>query len=299
MNHFLDLPPEFTVPERSWAWVLPVPYESTVSYEGGTRKGPAAIIEASAQVELYDPVFEGEPALEYGVHTLLPVPTNHASPEAMVADIARAVETCARPDRLLVVLGGEHTISVGVARGLGRAYGETFTVVVVDAHSDLRDEYEGSRYSHACVSRRLLDEGVDSIFQIGVRAISREEVEFIRAHPERLRVWFADDVHATPIELLLADLEARLHGRRLFISLDVDGLDPSIIPATGTPEPGGLTWPQTLAIVRTVARVARVAAVDCVELAPRPGLHMAEFAAARLLYHTMNAIWHYRSGPHQ
>ncbi len=297
MNSFLGLPPEFTAPERSWAWVLPVPYESTVSYEGGTRKGPAAIIEASAQVELYDPILDAEPALEYGVHTLPALPPNHASPEAMVADVARAVEACARPDRLLVVVGGEHTISVGVVRGLVRAFGGELAVVVVDAHSDLRDEYEGSRYSHACASRRMLDEGVEVLFQVGVRAISKEEAAFIRANPERLRVWFADEVHTTPLELLLADLEARLAGRRLFLSLDVDGLDPSIVPATGTPEPGGLTWHQALAIVRTLARVAHVVAVDCVELAPREGLHMAEFAAARLLYHAMNAIWHHRGAP--
>ncbi len=294
MLNFLDLPPSATDPERAWAWVLPVPYENTVSYEGGTRRGPAAIIEASCQVELYDPDLDGEPALEYGVHTLPPLSPNYASPEAMVADIARAVEQYARPDRLLVVLGGEHTISVGVARGLLKVFGRPLAVVQVDAHSDLREEYEGSRYSHACTARRLLDEGVTAIYQVGVRSLSREEADFIRAHPDRLHVWFADEIHSTPQDLWLADLEARVAGQRVFLTLDVDGLDPSVIPATGTPEPGGLTWHQALALVRTVARVAEVVAVDCVELAPRFGLHMAEFAAARLLYATMNAIWQHR-----
>lgn len=294
MHNFLGLPPAATDPDQAWAWVLPVPYESTVSYEGGTRRGPAAIIEASQQVELYDREGDGEPALEYGVHTLPPLPPNHAAPEAMIADIARAVEVYARPDRLLVVLGGEHTISVGVARGLLKVFGQPLAVVQVDAHCDLRDEYEGSRYSHACVARRLLDEGITAIFQVGVRSLSKEEADFIRAHPDRLHIWFADEIHATPPELWLADLEARLAGQRVFLTLDVDGLDPSVIPATGTPEPGGLTWSQAVALVRAVAQASEVVAVDCVELAPRPGLHMAEFATARLLYATMNAIWSQR-----
>nr|WP_290666931.1 agmatinase [Ardenticatena sp.] len=287
--NFLGLPEAYTRLETARALILPIPYEATVSYEAGTRRGPAAIIEASAQVELYDREFDDEPALRYGIHTLPALVPNFASPEAMVADIAEAVAMYARPGRLLVALGGEHTITAGVMQGLAQVYGEPLTMVQLDAHADLRDSFEGSRYSHACVARRVLEAGYGDVLQLGIRSVCTEEMDVIRREA-RVHVWFAEDVHMRPLRQTLDELAERVRGTRVHLTIDVDGFDPSIVPATGTPEPGGLTWYQVLAIVRTVAETADVVGVDCVELSPRYGQHMADFTMAKLLYKTMNYV---------
>jgi agmatinase len=283
---FLGLDDEHSGFERSRVLVLPVPFEATVSYGAGTARGPAAIVEASQQVELYDREHDAEPALTYGVHTLDALDLAGADPVAAVGRIAEAVRHAAGSGKLVVVLGGEHTISAGVSRGLLDALGGPLTVVQLDAHSDLRDTYEGERYSHACVARRMLDdERVEQVLQLGVRSVDAEEVAFARANPERVRVWYAEDVHE---ERWREELAARLRGRRVHLTIDVDGLDPAVVPATGTPEPGGLSWAQALDVIRTTARSsAQIVGIDCVELAPQPALHAADFAVAKLVYKTM------------
>jgi agmatinase len=264
--------------------ILPVPLEATVSWGGGTAAGPRAIIQASQQVELYDREHDGECALGYGVHTL-PALELDPEPSAAVAQIAAAVATAAATGRLVVALGGEHTISAGVSHGLLDALGTPLTVVQLDAHSDLRDEYEGTPFSHACVARRILeDPRVEQVLQLGVRSVDAEEVAFARADERRVRVWYAEDVHDGGWR---EEFTARVRGRRVHLTIDVDGLDPSIVPATGTPEPDGLTWREALDIIRTTASAGSIAGIDCVELAPRPGLHHADFAVAKLLYKTI------------
>ncbi|MEZ4735167.1 MAG: agmatinase [Caldilineaceae bacterium] len=286
-NDFLDLPEEEAAYERAGVLLLPIPFEATVSYGHGTANGPAAIIEASKQVELYDREFDSEPALAYGVHTL-PAVTMPADPAQAVAAIAEAVATAAASGKLVVGLGGEHTVSVGVGRGLLQAVGGPLTIVQIDAHCDLRDNYEGSPYSHACIARRLLEEeGIEQVLQLGIRSLCPEEIGFARANPERARIWFSEDVHAGNWQ---AELIERLRGRRVYLTIDVDGLDPSIVPATGTPEPDGLTWQETLAILRTVTQHATVVGMDCVELAPVESLHLADFAVAKLLYKAISYV---------
>lgn len=278
-DNFLGLDEEHSAYDRSAALILPIPYEGTVSYGHGTREGPRAILHASRQVELYDRELDDEPALTYGIHTLPALASVVSGPEGMVAAIAACTEEQLRTGRLLVGLGGEHTVSVGIARAVRAVHGD-FVMVQIDAHSDLRDEYEGSAYSHACVARRVLDLGA-TIAQFGIRSICREEIDLIRAERERLRVAFAEDVHAGAYLGPLAEL---VRGRAVFLTIDLDGLDPALVPATGTPEPGGLSWAQALDIVRTVAREARVVAIDCVELAPIPGQPASDFLAAKLVY---------------
>lgn len=286
-NDFLDLPEEEAAYERAGVLLLPIPFEATVSYGHGTANGPAAIIEASKQVELYDREFDSEPALAYGVHTL-PAVTMPADPAQAVAAIAEAVATAAASGKLVVGLGGEHTVSVGVGRGLLQAVGGPLTIVQIDAHCDLRDNYEGSPYSHACIARRLLEEeGIEQVLQLGIRSLCPEEIGFALANPERARIWFSEDVHAGNWQ---AELIERLRGRRVYLTIDVDGLDPSIVPATGTPEPDGLTWQETLAILRTVTQHATVVGMDCVELAPVESLHLADFAVAKLLYKAISYV---------
>jgi agmatinase len=260
-----------------------------VSYGAGTRDGPAAIIAASREVELYDREFGSECALEYGVHTLPPLAVTHASPDAMVERVTRAVrgELSRTPaPQVLAVLGGEHGISPGVVGALAERAGEgEFVVVQIDAHADLRPEYQGSTHSHACAARRIAEHA--PVFQIGVRNISAVGAAFARDSDRVTTVWAEDAAAAEPA--FLEELAAFCRGRRVYLTIDLDGLDPSIMPAVGTPEPGGLSWARTLEIARTVAReAASVPAFDVVELAPVPGLAAPNFLAAKLVYKIMS-----------
>ncbi len=280
-NNFLGLLPETAAYETAQVLVLPIPLEATVSYGSGTAVAPQAIITASQQVELYDREFDREVALEVGIHTLPPLALPQDVAEA-IQIIRRATAVAAHSGKLVVGLGGEHTVSYGFGLGLLDALGNPLTVVQLDAHSDLRHSYEGSPYSHACVARRLFEtSGISQILQLGIRSVCPEEVALVRAHPDRLRVWYAEEVHAGHWR---EGLCARVQGQRVYLTIDVDGLDTAVIPATGTPEPDGLSWRQTLDIIRTVAQHAHIVALDCVELAPIPGLHHADYATARLVY---------------
>lgn len=291
-HNFLGLDEANTSYERSAALILPIPYEGTVSYGQGTREGPGAIIHASHQVELYDRELDSEPALSFGIHTLPALAPVISGPEGMVDAITACAEEHLRTGKLLVGLGGEHTVSAGIARAVQAVYGD-FVMVQIDAHSDLRDSYEGSRYSHACVARRVLDQGA-TVVQFGIRSICREEIELIRRESTRLRVYFAEDVHAGQYQRALAGL---VRGRTVFLTIDLDGFDPALVPATGTPEPNGLSWHQVLDIVRIVTQESRVVAFDCVELAPLPGQHASDFLAAKLIYKTIGLTLSARSEP--
>ena len=283
--NFLGLPETLAQPSRSRGWLLPIPYESTTSYGAGTRDGPAAILAASRQVELYDQEYDGEPAMDYGIHTLHPLGLVHRSPEAMVKAVEEAVSGILsgspRP-HVLAVLGGEHTLSAGVARGLARAVPrESLVAVQVDAHADLREEYEGSPFSHACAARRILD--VCPVFQIGIRNLSSGEAAFRRSS-KRVRTVFSEEAN-DPRGAFLKDLADFVRNRQVFFTIDLDGLDPSIMPAVGTPEPGGISWERLLQIARTVCgHAARVPVFDVVELAPIPGFRAPDFLAAKLVY---------------
>jgi agmatinase len=270
-------------------------------------------------VELFDREFDCEPAARFGVHTMSPLGLVHRSPEAMVDAIGSAVadvlqgsgfrvqgsEPAATPN-LLAVLGGEHTISVGVVRGLARARGaDDLVAVQIDAHADLRDQYEGSPYSHACAARRILE--TCPVFQIGIRNISDAEERF-RRQSSRVRTVFAEEAmgevggrwnmvggdptcHLPPTTCdlpFLRELAQFVRGKTVYLTIDLDGLDPSIMPAVGTPEPGGLSWGRTLEVVRVVCReAAKLPVFDLVELAPIPGLLAPDFLAAKLAYKIM------------
>lgn len=291
---FLDLPPEASDYASARAVVLPLPYEATVSYGEGTARGPEAIIAASQQVELYDIAVDAEPALDYGVHTL-PAPrclagkTNGTSPAAVMDGIAEEVARHARAGKFVIGLGGEHSVSFGCARGLADAFG-SFTLVHVDAHADLRDAYEDDPFSHACVARRIAEmPQCEAVLQLGIRSTSPDQMAFARAHRPKanirplVKTWFAHDMHAD--KGWKKEFKRHVKGRKVFFTFDVDGLDPAIVPTTGTPEPNGLTWRQLLAIAEIMTENAyKVLGMDCVELAPRDGLHHADFTIAKALY---------------
>ena len=283
-NTFLALKDPHGTLEAARVLILPVPLEATVSWGAGTADGPRAIIAASRQVELYDREFDREPALDYGIHTL-PALAIDGDPAVAVAEIAAAVAEAAAGGRLVVVLGGEHTVSAGVNHGLLEALGGPLTVVQLDAHSDLRDSYEGMPFSHACVARRILeDPRVEQVLQLGVRSVDAEEVAFARASDGRVRVWYAEDIHAGGWR---EEFTTRVRGRRVHLTIDVDALDPAIVPATGTPEPDGLSWREALDLISTTTAAGTIVGIDCDELAPQPGLRHADFAVAKLLYKTI------------
>ena len=283
--NFLGLPEAVASQERARGWLLSIPYEATTSYGAGTREGPAAILTASRQVELYDREFGNESAMDYGVHTTLPLNLVHTSPEAMIQAVEDAVAELLsgkqRPE-VLGVLGGEHSISAGVVRGLARAQGaDSLVVVHVDAHADLREEYEGSPFSHACAAKRIQE--VCPIFQIGIRNFSSEEAAFMR-RSRHIHTVFSEEANEAKGEFL-RDLAKFVKNKRVFFTIDLDGLDPSIMPAVGTPEPGGISWERMLEIARTVCEhAASVPVFDVVELAPIPGFRAPDFLAAKLVY---------------
>lgn len=268
--------------------VVPVPFEESVSYGGGTAAAPSAILEASSQLELLDS--GGIPALR-GIVTGKPVLETPA--EAMIEALAERILPLLEAGKVPVTLGGEHTVSVGAFEAIGRldcAAGTRTGVVQFDAHADLRDSYGGSPLSHACVMRRAFDLGLP-IFQAGVRSLSPAEKRFREETRNRSpgRLGWLDAGVAVRGGITVLDLPADFP-ERVYITLDIDGLDPSLFPSTGTPEPGGLLWYQTLDMIASVAARRTIIGFDLVELAPVPGRHADAFAAARLVYEIMGII---------
>lgn len=266
-----------SAPEDAKFHVLPVPWERTVSYGGGTACGPAAILAASWQLEVWD---RGLEVAEAGICTCPPVDVM-GEPEIVVERIAREVSEIVRLGAVPVVLGGEHTVTYGVVKGLLAAGIADFGVVQLDAHADLRDSYESDRLSHACVMRRIVEMGIP-LFQLGVRAMCPEEAAAREQHGIR----FLDADVLVPRGIVDVELPADFP-QRVFLSIDVDGLDPSVIPATGTPVPGGPGWYQTLSLFESVARQRQLIGFDLMELAPIAGFHCYDFAAAQLVYKLM------------
>ena len=262
--------------------VMPVPYEATVSYQGGTRGGPAAIIDASRFIELYDQELDAEPA-DVGIVTLPALHLTGAGPEAAVRELRDAYDSVLDEagDRLVIMLGGEHSITsapVLAHAERARARGERLSVLQLDAHSDLRAEYEGSPYSHASVMARCVDD-VD-IVAIGIRALTSEERRLIRDR-DSITTIFAEEMWETDAWI---DRAVDALGDTVYITFDVDYFDPSIVPATGTPEPGGAGWYPTLKLLRRVFAERKVVGVDVVELAPMPGNAAPDFTVAKLVY---------------
>lgn len=285
-TRFLDTEIPDLPAEKSRFHVLPVPYEKTVSYGNGTARGPAAIIGASGQLELWDG--QTRPG-EEGIYTW-PAIDCSGKPEDVIDAIAAAVKRILKMRKTPVVLGGEHTVTWGVIKGYLDAGVKDFGVVQVDAHADLRDAYEGDKYSHASVMRRVVEAGVPLV-QLGIRAFCEEE----RDARERHNVVAHDAIDLVPKGVSKIRLPAKFP-RNVFFTLDVDGMDPSVLPATGTPVPGGLGWYQTLGLFESVAKQRRVIGFDIMEFAPIEGFHAYDFAAAMLTYRLMGIVQRHTRG---
>jgi agmatinase len=277
---FLGLEPECCLYESSRVVLLPVPYDATASYRGGARRGPRAILEASSQLELWD-LELGREIWPVGIHALPSLAPSAVGPEQMIGHVEQACLGPLGDGKLVFTLGGEHSITVGAARAVAQLH-QPLTFVLIDAHLDLRESYEGSRYSHATVARRLLEIG--AVVHVGARVACEEELDLLEARS-------LDPVWAHQIQQLRQEewIERVLgqidRDHKVYVSVDVDGLDPSVVPATGTPVPGGLGWYQTLSLLRAIGEhPSQVVGCDLCELAPIPMQPASDFAAAMLAY---------------
>ena len=286
MSRFLASEFPALPPEECLFHIIPVPHEATVSYGGGTRQGPAAIIEASSQLEVW--TGEENPGLR-GMYTWPAVDCEGDAPGIMnnIAT-ATAKALASRGTAIPVLLGGEHSITFGALCALRDHYGEV-GVIQFDAHADLRDTYGGSKYSHACVMRRAVDDLGLPLFQVGVRSLSPKEVAFRKekAIPHLDAREFAHRGGAAWLREDARPILPEDFPKRIFLTFDVDALDASIMPATGTPEPGGLSWWESLALVRRCLAGRECIGLDVNETAPLEAFSAPTFTAARLTYELM------------
>ena len=281
-HNFLGLDEESSKFETANVVILPVPYESTTSYGGGTQGGPGAIVEASRYIELYDQELDWEPS-EVGICTLPALALTGAGAEQAIRQLRESYDRVreAAPDRFIIALGGEHSVSSAPILSWADALAKEsrrLTVLQFDAHTDLRGEYEGSPYSHASVMHRIIDRA--NLVSVGIRALTKEERELERVRDD-ITIFFADDIHSG--DAWMDDVMSKL-GDDVYITFDVDCFDPSLVPSTGTPEPGGLQWYPVLKLLRRVFTERNVVSADVVELAPIPGMSAPDFLVAKLIY---------------
>ena len=270
---FLALTPEQSALETARVVLIPVPYDSTTSYRGGARDGPAAIIAASGQMEDYDPELDLDVA-GLGIHTTPALEPHMGGPALMVQRVREAVASCIAPGRIVGVLGGEHSLTAGSVQAHLDAR-PSLSVLYLDAHADLRDEYQGTSWGHASAARRAFEHCPVAL--AGVRSLCLEERDFIRDN--RIPVWSCPpDGDLLPAEDIVAAL-----GDEVYVSVDLDVFDPSLMPAVGTPEPGGLNWMQAISLLRRVGESRKIVGFDVCELSPGEGPTACSYTAARLV----------------
>ncbi len=272
--NFLGIDKNFSGYKSASTVILPIPYEATTSYMSGTQKGPEAVIEASAYVELYDEELDTE-AYRSGVFTAAG-PEFSGKTEQDFDKITKTAAVFLNDNKFLVSIGGEHSISFPLYRAFHQRFGD-LSVLQLDAHSDLRYDYEDSIYSHASVMRRIYELN-RNIVQVGIRSQCAEEAQFIKQ--EHIKTFYAHHLRETGFGTEVIDALSA----NVYITFDVDFLDPSIMPSTGTPEPGGFLWDETLRFLRLVFAERNVVGFDVVELSPLPGLAHADFLTAKLIY---------------
>lgn len=279
-DSFLDpLRADADDPASARAVVIPFGLEASVSYGSGTKAGPQAILDASQQLELYDPEFGREVYADYGIAALREPAIAKPLSKAL-SQLEGLVDAVLDLGKFPFVLGGEHSLTAGAIRPYARRY-KDLVVLQFDAHADLRDGFQGEHFSHASAMRRVLDNPGVSLISVGIRAVSKPEVEFYEANRDRISIHWGHEQARWNLEEILAPLK----GRPVYITFDIDGLDASVMPATGTPTPEGLSFPVALEILRRACATAgQVVGADLVELAPIKGFHAYDFTAALLAY---------------
>lgn len=264
------------------AVVVQVPYDSTATYRKGAKFGPTAIIEASTHLERFDEELNQE-TYRMGIHTQRPLKVKRLSPKKMTKSVEKSVESILEKDKFPVVLGGEHSVAIGAIRAVAKRI-EKFSILQLDAHCDLRNEYLGSRYSHACFARRVLE--LAPIVQVGIRSLSKEEKDFL-LHP-KIRIINAYNIQSDKDWMRKV---CQTLSENVYVTIDLDVFDPSIMPSTGTPEPGGLGWYDIIGLLNMLTKRKRVVGFDVVELCPIQGAEAADFLAAKLIYRFLGYIW--------
>jgi len=274
-QNFAGLSAPYADLETARVAILPVPYDSTTEWHSGTREGPQAIINASQYLELYDIELDRE-IHKVGIHTLPAIQPLLSSPEEMVQRVYHVAKELVQQAKFVVMLGGEHSLSLGTVRALREKH-QDLCVLQLDAHADLRDEYSGTQYSHACVMRRVFE--LCPIAQVGIRSLSREEQQFLNQN--KMQPFYASTPAPSlaPLQQIVASLPDNV-----YISIDLDVFDPSIMSAVGTPEPGGLQWHEVLNLLKLVALHKHVIGFDLMELCPKEGPASCAFLAAKLAY---------------
>ncbi|MFH0989570.1 MAG: agmatinase [bacterium] len=275
--------------ETSKVVILPIPYEHTVSFGGGTAKGPAAIIKASHYVEFYDEETRKEVHTQVGIATLPPINFGKKKDKPAIDMIEKRVTELLNQDKFVVSLGGEHTISAGTIAAHANKF-PNLSVLHFDAHSDLRQEYQGNRYSHACVMARVCEFlNPHKLVQVGIRAQERPEAEFIIERG--VQTFYAYQIRNGLLDQGSMKWDDRVVDAltdQVYISFDIDGLDPSIMPATGTPEPNGLLWDEVMRLLKKVGEKKTIVGFEVVEFAPIRILHHADLTAAKLVMKILN-----------
>lgn len=276
-SNFGALPAGLSTFESSRFVILPIPYDATSSYRTGSRHGPAAIIEASRHLELFDNDLDELPA-RFGIHTYPELEVDASGPDGMTARIEQTAGDLLAAGKAVAALGGEHSITCGVVKAHARRY-RNLSVLQLDAHADLRDTFQGTKHSHACTMRRVR-ECVDHVSQVGIRSYSADEAAFMKRegivlHPAS--GWRGDRAQ---VDAVLAELG----DGPVYVTFDLDALDPAFMPATGTPEPGGLGWWDVLKLLDAVSSAKEVVGFDVVELIPMAGAVAPDFLAAKLVY---------------
>ncbi len=280
--NFCNLPEEYTSIKKAKFAVIPVPYDLTTSYIPGTRRGPQAIIEASFQLEYYDEEMDHE-AFRSGIFTFKPLDVTASSPGDMIDRVYMKIREVARKGLFPVIIGGEHTITIGAVRAMKEFYAE-MVVLQLDAHADLRNTYMDSPYSHACVARRISE--ICPLVIAGVRSISRDEKSFLEK--SSIILYSAKDMMKKDFskELILSSLRSDF----VYLSIDLDVFDPSIMPSVGTPEPGGIGWYDVTSLLEILIQEKNIVAFDITELSPIAGFVAPDFFAAKLIYKIMTYI---------
>ena len=275
-NGFLGIDNKFDIKQRSV--VIPFGLEKTVSYGGGTKNGPKEIIKASHQVELYDEELNCEPFKVIGVKTIKPFKINKNINKAL-KQISLLNQKSIEKNLFPLTLGGEHSITAGCIEPFVKSY-KNVTILQFDAHADLRNSYNNQKYSHASAMRRCLDFKNVDLISIGIRNISKEEIPFLKKNDSRIKIFWAKDQKKWNLKYF----KRLIKNKNVYLTFDVDGLDSSIMPATGTPEPGGLFWYETLSLIKTTFKNANVIGADINELAPIKGFNSYNFLVAKLAY---------------
>jgi agmatinase len=280
--NFLGLPDEYSSLEKSKVVILPVPYEATTSYQAGTRDAPHEIIWASRNVELYDEELEKE-TYRIGIHTLDEMIPVLGNADAMMEELYEVSKQIVAENKFQVTLGGEHAITSPLVRAHLEKWSD-LAVLQIDAHADLRDSFEGSKHSHASALRRVVE--MCPVVHVGIRNISKEEVDalptlrstiFFMKDIERDPDWYKKVVDALP--------------EHVYFTIDIDGMDGSLMPATGTPEPGGLTWRNIMDLSRELTRRKKVVGLDLVELCPQGGAKAPAFLCAKMIYKILGYVF--------